>query len=164
MKSGKRFEDNIRKSVNVFFYRFRDGTSSWDKGKSRFQQTNIADCEIFDGDNLFILELKSTNEHSLPFNNIKKHQIQDLTRYSIYKNVICGFLINYEKYDECYFIEISLFNDFLTLNDRKSIPIEFARENGVKIPLKRLRTNKVYELGELYEFGRSKYGKRPYQE
>ena len=42
MNSGKRFENNFKNSVpeNVFYYRFRDGTSSWSKEENsltRFQ-------------------------------------------------------------------------------------------------------------------------------
>ena len=64
MSSGKKFETNFKNSVpdNIFYYRFRDGTSSWgnkacegcpkNKQLTRFQSKNICDCEMFDGDYL----------------------------------------------------------------------------------------------------------------
>lgn len=153
LSTGKRFENNIRESIkDEFYYRFRDGTSSWSDGRTRFQIENIADCEIFDGERLYILELKSTKEHSLPFKNIRDHQIKDLEDASKHKNVICGLLINYDSLNECYFIEISVFKEFLKTTNRVSLPIEFCRENGLKIEVKLLRTNKRYDLRRLYGF------------
>lgn len=152
MKSGKSLEIGFRKSVpeDVFFYRFRDGTSSWDRGnKTRFQAYNIADCELFYKGKLFILELKSTKGSSLPYKNIRQKQIEELTKASEYENIICGFVIDFSELNECYFIKISQFNEFLKTADRVSIPIKYLRENGIKIDVRVLRTNKRYDIENL---------------
>lgn len=149
MNSGKRFEQNFKNSIpkDVFYYRFRDGSSSWGgNDKVRFQQTNICDCMLFDGDYLFLLELKSTKGKSLPFSNIKEHQIRDLLWASNFANVICGFVIEFADLDECYFIEIAQFKEFLDNTDRKSISIDYCRKNAVKIDVERLRTNRKFNI------------------
>lgn len=149
MNSGKRFENNFRKSIpeDVFFYRFRDGSSSWGgNDKVRFQQTNICDCMIFDGENLFLLELKSTKGKSLPYSNIKEHQIDDLLWASDFANVICGFVIEFADINECYFIEIKDFVAFKMSSERKSLPIEFCSNKGVKIGVEKLRTNSRFDI------------------
>lgn len=149
MNSGKRFEQNFKNSIpkDIFYYRLRDGSSSWDKGsKTRFQQTNICDCIVFNGNYLYTLELKSTKGKSLPFSNIKKHQISDLIWCSEFANVISGFVIEFASLDECYFIEISQFKRFCDTTERKSIPIDFCRKNGLKIGVTILKINRKFDV------------------
>jgi len=148
-KNGKKFENNFKKSVpeNIFFYRFRDGSSSWGgNDKVRFQQTNICDCMMFDGYILYLLELKSTKGKSLPLKNIKQHQITDLLDKSKYLNVVCGFVIEFSELNECYFLEIKRFLEFLEQNDRKSIPIDFLRNKGIRIAIEKKKINNKFNI------------------
>lgn len=152
MNSGKTFEYNFKKSVpnNILFYRFRDGTSNWDKNNlTRFQQKNVCDCMLFNGNYLYFIELKNHKGKSLPLNCIRESQIEELTKYSRYKNTICGIIINFQDLEECYWLFISQINEFLLTVNRKSIPIDFCRENGVKIANKRLRTNYRYDIDKM---------------
>lgn len=154
INSGKRFEQNWKKSIpkDIFYYRFRDGSSSWGgNDKVRFQQSNICDCLMFDGDYLYLLELKSTKGKSLPFNNIKKHQIDDLLWASEYANTICGLVIEFSELIECYFIEINKLKEFYDKTSRKSIPIDYLRENGTKIEIKRLKVNNRFNISKFIE-------------
>lgn len=149
MNSGKRFEQNWKNSIpkDVFYYRFRDGSSSWGgNDKVRFQQTNICDCLMFDGDYLYLLELKSTKEKSLPFSNIKKHQIKDLLWASKYANTICGLVVEFSELSECYFIEISQFKTFYDTTNRKSLPLQFCKENGIKIGVEKKKVNSRFDI------------------
>lgn len=149
INSGKRFEQNWKKSIpkDIFYYRFRDGSSSWGgNDKVRFQQTNICDCLMFDGDYLYLLELKSTKGKSLPFNNIKKHQIDDLLWASEYANTICGLVVEFSELSECYFIEISQFKTFYDTTNRKSLPLQFCRENGIKIGVEKKKINSRFDI------------------
>lgn len=151
MNLGKRFEQNFKRSVpdNIFYYRFRDGSSSWGgNDKVRFQQTNICDCFMFDGDYLYLLELKSTKGKSLPFNNIKEHQIKDLLWASDYANTICGLVIEFSELSECYFIEISQLKEFYDKTNRKSIPVDYLREKGIKIEIKKLKVNNRFNISK----------------
>lgn len=149
INSGKRFEDNWKKSIpkNVFYYRIKDNVSSWTNDeRARFTPSNICDCFVFEGKYLLTLELKNTKTKSLPYNNIRKHQIDDLLWAGSFYNVISGFVINYDTLDECYFVEISDFKRFFDENDRKSLPVDYCRSNALKIENKRIKTNKVYDV------------------
>lgn len=149
INSGKRFEQNWKNSIpkDIFYYRFRDGSSSWGgNDKVRFQQTNICDCLMFDGDYLYLLELKSTKGKSLPFNNIKKHQIDDLLWASEYVNTICGLVVEFSDLTGCYFIEIGRFKAFYDSTNRKSIPIDYLRKNGIKIGTEKKKINSKFDV------------------
>ena len=154
MNLGKRFEQNFKKSVpdNIFYYRFRDGSSSWGgNDKVRFQQTNICDSLMYDGKRMYLLELKSTKAKNLPFSNIKQHQIEDLLKASKYINTICGLIIEFSELIECYFIEINKLKEFYDKTSRKSIPIDYLRENGTKIEIKRLKVNNRFNISKFIE-------------
>ena len=149
MTSGKRFEQNFKNSIpkNIFYYRLRDGSSSWGgNDKVRFQQENICDSIMFDGDYLYTLELKSTKGKSLPYNNIKKHQIDDLLWCSTFPNIVSGFMIEFSDLNECFFVEINDFKTFYDNNSRKSLPYSFCSEKGVKIDVERLKVNRKFNV------------------
>lgn len=154
MNTGKRFEQNFKKSIpqDIFYYRLRDGSSSWGgNDKVRFQQTNICDCLMYDGCYLYLLELKSTKGKSLSFNNIKKHQIRDLLKCSSYANIITGLVIEFSDLLECYFIEIGQFEEFYDQTNRKSIPIDYLRKNGIKIDLEKKKVNSHFNIQKFIE-------------
>lgn len=152
--NGKRFEENWKNSISeeIFYYRLRDSSNTWSNGdKTRFTPSNICDCIIFDGEILFTLELKSTKGKSLPFNNIKEHQIKDLLWCSEFANIVSGFVIEYSDFDECYFIEISIFKKFFDKKERKSLPIDFCRKNGIKIGVEKLKINRRFNVNKFIE-------------
>ena len=95
---------------------------------------------------MYALELKSTKGKSLPYNNIKDHQIRDLLWCSEFANVISGFVIEFDSTNECYFIEISQFEKFKEQSDRKSLPIDFCRENGLKIEIINKKVNRQFNV------------------
>lgn len=147
--SGKRFEESWKKSIpgDVFYYRLRDGSSSWGgNDKVRFQSTNICDAIMFDGYTLFTLELKSTKGKSLPFANIKEHQIDDLLWCNQFFHVISGFVIEFSDLDECYYLDIVDFKHFKDNTDRKSIPVDYCRSNGFKIDVEKKKVNRKFNV------------------
>ena len=147
--SGKRFEENFKNSIpkEVFYYRLKDNNSSWNNGeRARFTPSNICDCFVFEGSYLLTLELKNTNSKSLPYNNIREHQIYDLLWASSFYNVIAGFVINFDSIDECYFVEITDFKRYFDENSRKSLPLDYCRSNDLKIENKRIKVNKKYNI------------------
>ena len=80
MTSGKRFEKNVKDSIpeEYFYYRFKDGTSSWGgNDQVRFQARNICDSMLYNGYNLYLLELKSHKGKSLPLSCIRENQEKD---------------------------------------------------------------------------------------
>lgn len=153
MNAGKQFETDFRKSVpeGVFFYRFRDGTASWGGGENtRFQQSNICDCMMFNGI-LYLLELKSHKGKSLPFSAIRQNQITELSKASTYPKIIAGFIVNFRDVEKTFFVLAPKVEYFITHEERKSIPIAWFEENGVIIPQKKLRVNYRYELDRLLD-------------
>lgn len=72
---------------------------------------------------------ETTSKTSFPLSNIHKHQINHLE--SIYKHGGIGFLIvRFTKLNLTYLITIEKLLNFLNENDRKSIPLEYFKENG----------------------------------
>ncbi len=152
MKSGKRFENNFKKSVpsNIFFYRFKDGTASWDKGSlTRFQQKNICDCMLFDGSRLYLFELKSIKGKSIPFSNIRENQLKELSKAQKFKNIIAGIVIEFNELDRAFFMCISDITDFMRIGSRKSIPIEYCVEKGIEIEITKKRVNDSFNVRKL---------------
>lgn len=153
MKStGKRFEENFRKSIppTIFYYRFKDSSNNWNRGDGiRFAPSNICDCMLFDGRMLYLLELKSTKGKSLSFNNIREHQIDDLLEASKFKNVVCGFIIELSDLKCAFYMPIIDFKTLLDNSNRKSLSLEEMSEKGIEIDYKVLRTNCRLDIEKL---------------
>ena len=101
---GKVFEREFISSFrnDVFYYRLKDSSSSWgnDKNnmKSRFTSKNICDFIVYSYSNqgrLFLLELKSIQGKSCPFENLKLHQINSLYVESKKTGVEAYFIFNF---------------------------------------------------------------------
>lgn len=155
MNPGKRFEQNFKASVpeKVFYYRFKDGTSNWatsDKSDTRFQATNICDCELFDGSHLFFIELKSHKGASIPFSAIRPNQIKEMREAGRYNNVIPLIIVDFSDLGECYGMHILDVKRYMEESSRKSIPVEEFQKNGFRIPSEQKKTNTVYDLGILF--------------
>lgn len=150
MNSGKKFENNFKASVpeNIFYYRFRDGTSSWGGGQenTRFQAKNICDCMMYDGEYLYLLELKSHKGASLPLSSIRENQIKDLMAASKHPNVIAGLVVNFTDKESVYFMPIELAEKWYYNGVRKSIPIAEFKEKCIEIQTKKLKTNYRYDI------------------
>ena len=77
-------------------------------------------------------EAKETRKDYFPLSNIHAHQIKHLI--DIKKCGGIGFIIvKFVLKNEVYLLEIDKFNDFVTNNARKSIPIEYFKKNGYLI-------------------------------
>lgn len=152
MKTGKRFENNFKKSVpsDIFFYRFKDGSSAWGgNDKVRFQSSNICDCELFDGSRLYLFELKSTKGKSIPFTNIRDNQLKELTEASKFKNIIAGIVIEFNELERAFFIDITKVIEFMKTSDRKSIPLDYFKEKGIEIEVIKKRVNNGFNVKKL---------------
>ena len=154
MNSGKRFEQNFRKSVpsNIFYYRLKDSTNNWGSNNQiRFSSNNPCDAIMFDGTYLYLVELKNHKGKSLPLSCIRDNQLKELEEYSKYKNVKSCVIINFEELEECYCLFIDQIREFIELGSRKSISFAYCQENAVKIDLVKLRTNYRYDVGKFIE-------------
>lgn len=149
MNTGKRFEQQFKKSIpkEVFYYRFKDSSSSWGANSTvRYTPNNICDCMLYDGYYLYFFELKNTKGKSLPLANIRENQIKELSRVSKYSNVISGLVIMFSEVEECYFIEINDYMTFINTNERKSIPIDYLKNHGIRIECSKKKVNYNYDI------------------
>lgn len=154
--SGKRFEENFKKSISndLFCYRFKDGTANFTGTKNenvRFQAHNVCDFMVFNGQRLFLLELKAHKGKSLPLNCIRDNQIKELSKASMYTNIVTGILVYFADLEEVYFLEIDKLILFMGTEDRKSIPIDYFRNEGNKIPIVKAKTNILMNLHKIFD-------------
>lgn len=171
---GKRFEDSISNSIPdyVLVKRLNDNAAGWSGGtNTRFSSNNECDFILFDDVQriLIPLELKSTKEKYLTFWRedfenkskkqtfmIRKCQILGLYKWSKYKNVIGGFIINFKSIEnKTYFVSIEEFKKYTSTIVKKSINIQdVLNMNPIEIKSTLLRTNYRYDIDSfLYEIG-----------
>jgi penicillin-binding protein-related factor A (putative recombinase) len=113
---------------------------------------NPYDILLFQHGIYLILELKSGKQKSFSLDEkiIKEHQIKNLNKYKDYKNVFPGFIFNFVNYDnQTYFLHINDFNYYLEHPTQKSIPLEYIKENGLKIENKIKIKKYKYDLEKL---------------
>lgn len=151
---GKQFESDIKKSIpkDWFYYRLKDSAGSWSNtGVSRFTPSNSCDLFIFTGSMLFGVELKSFQGKSMPYSNIKKKQLEDLTAMSdgLPLNAQGIFILNFRDLNETYMVNTCIVHYLKDTSGRKSIGIEEARVNGILIPQVLKRVHYRYNLKAL---------------
>lgn len=143
MNEGKDFEQQFQASLEsegLYVVRLQDSPSSFGaqtQGIVRFTLNNPYDFIAYNYPYYYALELKSTKSTSLSFNiwnkgdesyvktpNIKKHQIEGLSKAYSHKGVFSGFIINFrdtKKKPRTYYLSIFDFNTFLKNTTKKSI-------------------------------------------
>ncbi|MDD4111342.1 MAG: hypothetical protein PHS54_07405, partial [Clostridia bacterium] len=134
MNNGKIFEQEIKASVptDMFYYRFKDGTASWGKSdNTRFQAHNICDCMLFDGQMLYLLELKSHKGKSIPKSCIRPTQMIELLQADCFDNVDAGFLFNFRDVGRTFYMSVS--DVAFVLSQAKSVSIKACEDYGVEI-------------------------------
>lgn len=141
---GKIFEDEFRSSVpgDCYLERYKDDTSGF------YGVSNPADFRLYIYPVLILLELKSHRGKSLPLDNIRDNQLRGMLRAVNHYGVYGGFLVNFRELEETYFLSVGYVEKFINSEERKSIPVEYFRENGVRIPQKKKRTLYKYDLSE----------------
>lgn len=120
---GKNFEKDWKDSIpgSVFYYRFKDGTSSWaSNDKLSFSTSNIADCMLYYNGKLYILELKTVQGKSFGFANVRNNQLIEMEKASKFMGIVAGFVINFRDIDKTVFIEINEFIDIMNRSGKKS--------------------------------------------
>lgn len=154
INNGKRFEkcfkDSIPKDNSMFLLRLKDGTASFNKGISdnvRFQSSNPCDFILFNGNFLFMLELKSHNGSSIPLSCFRKNQIDELSKYQYNYKVLPYFLVYFPDKRKCFALHISRYLEFISSSDRKSIPLSFFEHLATNIPIQYKNTNFILDTG-----------------
>lgn len=152
---GKAFERDFASSFPnyVFNYRLKDSSSSWgnDKSnnKSRFTSKNICDFIAYSSNKgkLFLLELKSVQGKSCPFENLKLHQINSLYIESKKTGVEAYFIFNFRSYNnQTFAVTADKIYDFYNNSNRKSFSLDWCKENGIYINCKLKRVRYRYDI------------------
>jgi len=156
---GKIFEQNWKASCPdwVFVYRPPDAAQSFNMTNNlRFSHHSLCDYLMFDGRTgiLYTLELK-TFQNSCSFERVKEdtgiihyHQIESLKRCSVYPNVISGFILDFRKTDNTYFLAINEFCKMLENITKKSFNEDDMHKwcNPIKIEKRKLKVNYRYNV------------------
>ncbi len=121
----------------------------------RFSAKSPCDCFMFDGEVFYTLELKSVGTKSISFERkkidkgvIHKHQIDNLKKFSTYKNVVSGFLLDFRLSEHTYFCVIEDFIEMINHLEKKSFNESDLKEwcNLIEIDKRKLRTNYRYNV------------------
>jgi recombination protein U len=149
---GKLFEKDIKDSIpkECYFYRFKDNAASFSGGEgTRFTSSNICDCMTVTDEYLFLLELKSHKGVSVGFNCIRKNQIDEMSRIE-HKRIKTYFIFNFREKQKTYAIDAKTLKSYMDSTDRKSIPIQWCKENGIEIIGEKKKVRFRYYLKEFF--------------
>ena len=151
---GKKFEEDFVKSIpdRCDVTRLKDAGGWSNATNMRFTSSNPCDFIIWsklykgilDGI-MHKLELKSTQLKSLPFSNIKEHQLDELYK-SYIKGVDSLFIVNFRDTNETFRVGVCPLQAFINNTDRKSIPIAWFRDNAILIEQSLIRVRYRYDL------------------
>lgn len=141
---GKIFEAEIKASFPPEFFveRYKDDTAGF------YGVSNPADYRLYKYPLTFLLELKTHKGKSIPLAKIRDNQVQGMYKASQYKGVYGGFILNYRDLEETYYISVEQMVGFINSQERKSIPVEWCRDNGTKIAQQKKRVRYSYDLAE----------------
>ena len=149
-KNGKEFEEDFVGSLPswVFHLRLKD-TAGWSRDEStRFSSKNLCDFIFFDGTTLLLAELKTTDRPSV--SEDKLGQAKDMAKVRKH-NVVPVFIIQFKKLAETY--AITAYDVMEVLKTRKSVPVDFCREHGIRVPQFMKRTHYGYTVtGDLFKW------------
>lgn len=154
-------------------YRPPDAAQSFDmdsklRSKLRFSQHSPCDFMIFSGkrNTFWTLELK-TFEGSCSFERTKEdkgiihyYQVESLKKFSTYNNVCSGFILDFRKTDNTYFLMIDEWDDLINSISKKSFNENDLLDycNPILIDKKKLKVNYRYNIDKfLNETRKCKY-------
>lgn len=165
---GKKLESSIEQCCSeqhVFYFRVRDvDPTAIKKGKS--VPKNKFDAILFYKQNLFPIEMKSTKQKSISFDEkiIKSYQIKSLLEATEFDDVIPGFIFNFREPDnKAFFIHIKDFVAYKNIAEnqlehtykskinKSSIPIGICEEIGIEIHNVKKQVNYRYYINKLLD-------------
>lgn len=159
---GKQFEADLKASVpeGVYFLRLTDSAIGFDVSQStqRFAPKSPYDCILYKKPIMYALELKSTISTSLSFKGkspmIKEHQLKKL-REAAAKGVKAGFMINFRKSGNTYYLPIEEFDNITQYGmiNKSSINEYDIASNGkaTKIEARLKKVKYSYNLAPLFQ-------------
>ena len=115
---------------------------------------------MFNGKYLFCLELKTVAGTSISFERDKNdkgvihwYQIDTLSKFSEYKNIIAGLIVDFRKSGNTYFLNIKEWNNLVSHINKKSFNkddlLKYA--HPVLIDKKKLKVNYRYNIAKFLD-------------
>lgn len=165
MNSGKIFENNFKNSIpkDIYWIRLKDPAQSFGNNSNnnlRFSLPNPYDYLLYTNKSLFVFELKSNQGTSFSIQHskeekgkdIKLNQINGLTKASVHSGAYAGFVFNFRKTNNTYWLDIRKFNEFNSMTEKKSInEKDVINLSGIEIRSEIKKVNYKYFIGELLE-------------
>lgn len=147
---GKKFEEDFRKSIpaGFYIYKLKDAGGWSNASNTRFTISNMCDFIMYSKPTLYLLELKSTKGKSLPFSNIKDNQVKELLAASNTEGIQAGLVINLRSVNETYYLSIKDFKKYVETTERKSISLDYLRNEGILIEQELKKTRYRYNIKE----------------
>jgi penicillin-binding protein-related factor A (putative recombinase) len=140
---GKVFEKEFFNSFpsEIFVQRLKDDTMKFANVKNSY------DFFAYSYPIIFLFELKTTKQKSLPFANINQYQIDTLFLHNKQSGIIAGFVINFRSHDyQTFFVPAEKVHYHA---DRNSFPIEWIQQNGINLPATLIRTRYRFDLSPI---------------
>lgn len=162
------------KDCDIFFVRVKDTHIPIEFRQKIRVTKNDYDCLMFGQEHLFTLELKSTQQKSISFDEkiIKQHQIDKLNEASGFENVVSGFIFNFrEPENRVFFVHIKDFLDYKYIAqnqikdhnyqnkvNKSSISLPICEEIGLEIKGFKKRTRWHYHMNDFINEAIKIYG------
>lgn len=81
---------------------------------------------------------------------IHKHQIDNLNKFALYRNVISGFIFDFRLSNKTYFCSIAEFNNMINIISKESFNENDLLQwcNPLEIQKKKLKINYKYDISD----------------
>jgi recombination protein U len=101
-------------------------------------------------EHLFLLELKSHKGVSIGFNCIRDSQLKEMSEIE-HKKIKAYFIFNFREKEKTFAIEAKKLRAYIENTDRKSIPIQWCIDNGIKISGEKKKVRWGYDLERFFK-------------
>ena len=156
MNTGKRFEEDFKKSIPIdtYYLRLHDSSVGFDVENStqRFALKSPFDCILYHDSRMYCLELKSVQNgaisHAGSSPKIKEHQIKELIKASQF-GCYAGFILNFRNTENTYYLPIAQFEFLRMESTKKSFNENDIKGLAILLPSRKLKVNYRYDLSSL---------------
>lgn len=165
MNTGKQFEADFKASIpsDAWFYRLRDSAATYYGGNENlsFSIDNICDFFVYRYPMNHLFELKTIETPSIPLEKVfgkydkakckyrKEKHITDMVEAMGYSGQTAHVIVNYRAVNRTFAIPASKVLTFRYNESRKSIPWQWAEQEGIEVKAKRLRVHWRYDVDGL---------------
>lgn len=165
MNTGKQFEADFKASVpsDAWCYRLKDSAATYYGGNENlsFSIDNICDFLVYRYPMNHLFELKTIETPSIPLEKVfgkydkaerkyrKEKHITDMVEAMGYSGQTAHVIVNYRAVNRTFAIPASKVLAFRYNESRKSIPWQWAEQEGIEVKAKRLRVHWRYDVDGL---------------